>query len=148
MATSRARTAITTPLRRADGTGFVGAASLARARAIAEAVFATEAGPPPAERLDWLMADLEDFLARMGRSRFTFVAGLFALSVLAPLLSLRFASLGSLEVADRVDVLARVEHGPFAFALLGVKLLMSVLYYEHPDAGAEIGFDAECRVRQ
>src|SRR5690606_31683173 len=39
--------------------------SLRAARAIAEALFAREDGPPPPARLDWLAADLGDFFGHV-----------------------------------------------------------------------------------
>ena len=44
----------------------------APARAFAEALFTTNEGPPPAERLDWLMDDLDDYYERLyGNNTFT-----------------------------------------------------------------------------
>ena len=135
---------LTKPLRKPDGGGFVGRRTLDNARAIAEAIFTTDEGPPPPERLDWLVADLEDFLARMGRSRTTFAFGILALSILAPLFARSFTSIRSMSVDDRIKALTRIENSAVAFAILGVKLLLSVMYYEHPEGAAQIGYDAQC----
>lgn len=135
----------TTPLRKANGSSIVSARFLSAMRATAEAIFATEAGPPPPERLDWLCVEIEDFLARAGsNTRLVLRLALLAVSVLAPLLLLRFAPLRKLPLAERVRALARLEHGAFAPPLLALKALLCVLYYEHPDAAREVGFDGLC----
>jgi hypothetical protein len=118
---------------------------LLSARALAEALFSTEAGPPPAERLDWLVRELDDFLDRMGgRGRLLLLLSLFAVSWLAPLLTFRLRSLRSLPLPARIDALERLERSRLAMPLLAVKAILSVLYYEHPDAAREIGFDGAC----
>lgn len=38
-------------------------------RTFAEALFSTEAGPPPAARMDWLMKETKDYLQRAGTWR-------------------------------------------------------------------------------
>jgi hypothetical protein len=132
------------PLRHENGQPIVSSRLLRRARAIAEAIFLTESGPPPAERLDWLVNELEDFLARSGgRTRFVFGLAMFAAAFLAPIVSFRFRSLASMPVEERSAVLERLEN-VFGPPVLAVKALLCVLYYEHPDAQKQIGFDAEC----
>ena len=135
------------PLRNEDGQPIVSARTVMRARVIAEALFLGVDGPPPPERLDWLAREVEDFLARAGaRSRFIFGLALFAIGVLAPLLSFSFVSLGSMKPEERARVLARLED-VFGAPVLAVKALLCVLYYEHPDAARAVGFDGECLVK-
>jgi hypothetical protein len=135
----------TTPLRKADGSSIVSARFLAAMRAAAEAIFATEAGPPPTERLDWLCVEIEDFLAHAGsNARFLLRFALLAVSVLAPLFLLRFTRLKKLPLAERVRALTRLEHSALGSPVLALKALLCVLYYEHPDAAREIGFDGLC----
>lgn len=117
---------------------------IARFRAVAEALFLTESGPPPAARLDWLMQELEDFLVRAGaRPRFVLRLALFVVGLLAPLAVLRFSSLRSMPVVERARALARLEDR-FGAPVLAVKALLSVIYYEHPDSAREVGFDGTC----
>lgn len=124
-------------------------------RALTEAIFARrknagsdELVPPPADRIEWVCREVEDFLARVtARTRILVLLSLFAVSVLAPLLVRRFGSLSSLSTTDRVHALERLERSMFAPALLAVKALASVHYYEHPDAAREVGFDGECLVQ-
>jgi hypothetical protein len=122
-------------------------------RAVVEAIFARggqgdesdEIVPPPADRIDWVCREVDDFLARVTvRSRVLVLLSLFAVSVLGPLFARRFGTLGSIALTDRVHALERFERSMFAPALLAVKALASVHYYEHPDAAREVGFDAAC----
>lgn len=133
------------PLRKADGSSVVSTRCIAALRAIAEAIFATETGPPPADRLAWLCVEVEDFLARAGsNTRLVVRLAVFAVSVLAPLLLLRFATLKRLPPSERVRALTRLENSRFSSPVLAVKALLCMLYYEHPDAACEVGFDGQC----
>lgn len=89
------------------------AGTLRAARDFAEAFFATEAGPPPADRLTWMTRDLDDFLGRAGaRGRTTFRLALFAVTWCAPLVIGRLGPLGRLSIEDRVHGLERMESTP------------------------------------
>lgn len=121
-------------------------------RAVIEALFARggeggEVIPPPAERVAWVTEDLDDFLARAsGRTYVIILLSLVVVSLGAPLLSRRFVSLASLTPRERVHALERFERSGLAPALLAVKALLSVHYYEHPDAAREVGFDGACMI--
>jgi hypothetical protein len=124
---------------------MVSAGTLVTLRAVAEALFATSAGPPSAERIDWLLLEIEDFLARAGpRTRFVLGLAVFAVNLLAPLLVLRFISLRRLPLAHRVHALRNLENSPLAAPLFAVKALLYLIYYEHPEAAREVGFDGAC----
>jgi len=137
--------AVLAPLRDVGGRSYLSQRTLRALHAIAEAMFSTDAGPPPAERLAWLLAEAEDFLARAG-ARTRFVVGLMVLvvSLAAPILSLRAPPLARLPLAERVRVLRRLEDSGLSGPLFAVKALLSILYYEHPDAAREVGFDGAC----
>lgn len=110
-----------------------------------EALFARAAGPPPASRLEWLCDDLADFLTHAGpRSRFMFHACRLATSWLAPVLVASVPPLRRQPLARRSEALAAMERGPLGMAVLGVKAMLSMVWYEHPDSAAEIGFDGAC----
>lgn len=116
-----------------------------RARAVAEGMFADEHGPPPSERLDWLERDLDDFLGHVSsRGRWIFSLSIAALYYVAPLLLGRLRTLGGLDAGDRVRAIEAFDRSPFALALLGAKAILSIIYFEHPDAAREIGWDQEC----
>ena len=112
-------------------------------RAVAEAMFARADGRPPDEaRLRWLCAQTEDFLVRVGlRSILLFRFSLFVVTWVAPLFALRIGPLGWWGVATRGRALERYERSPLGPTLLVLKAILSILYYEHPDAAADIGFD-------
>lgn len=132
------------PLRDDDGRPIVSPRLLARVRAIAEALFMTHAGPPPAERLDWLVREAEDFLARAGaRSRFVVGLATFVVGLLAPLVVLRFVPLARMPVRERARALSALEDR-FGAPVLAVKAMLCILYYEHPDAASAVGFDGRC----
>ena len=114
--------------------------------AVAEAVFARRGAPPPADRMTWLAGDLRDFLDHAGaRTRFFLSLLAWAVSLLAPLLVLRVGPLGKLPLPLRARALARLEAWVPA-PLLAVKGLLCLLYYEHPGAAREVGFDGACLV--
>jgi hypothetical protein len=116
--------------------------TLRAARAVAEALFSTHAGPPPAERLEYLTRDLADFYGHVTlRARLVFRACIATVSWIAPLLIGELKPLGRLPVPDRVRALERLEASPLSLALLGAKAILSLVYYEHPDAAREIGWD-------
>jgi hypothetical protein len=133
------------PLRHENGRPIVSHRALHRLRAVAEAVFSTEHGAPPAERIDWLMAELEDFLARAGgRTRLVLKLAALAVNVLAPLVAGHLPPLGRLPLRERARALTLLERGRFGAPVLAIKALLCVLYYEHPDAAREVGFDGDC----
>ena len=119
--------------------------ALRSARAVAETLFSTESGPPPASRLDWLEADLSDFFGHVNwRARGLFRACVFAITWIAPLLVGALGRFGSLPLPRRIEALERLERTPLALALLGAKALLCIVWYEHPDSAAEIGWDRSC----
>ena len=117
----------------------------AEVRALAEALFSTHAGPPPAERVDWLVDDLHDFLSHAGaRARVSFQLCLTAVSALAPVTVGHRPSLARLSHEDRLRSLERLERSPAALAIFGAKAILCMIYYEHPDAPREGGFVTDC----
>ncbi len=133
------------PLRDEDGGSITSPALIRRSRVIAEAVFTTDAGPPPPERLDWLALDLEDYFARSGAlTRFIFGLAVLAVWLLAPLVVFRLTSLARMSLGERIFALTSLESGRAGGAILAVKALLCVMYYEHPEAAEQIGFDGLC----
>lgn len=113
--------------------------------ALAEVLFETEEGPPPADRVTWLCGEVQDFFARVGtRSRLVFRLSLFAVGLLGPLLVLRPWPLRFIGHERRAVALSRVERSPLGGALFAVKAILCILYFEHADAAAEAGYEAEC----
>ncbi|MGE0785512.1 MAG: hypothetical protein AB7S26_07480 [Sandaracinaceae bacterium] len=123
----------------------IGRTTRRRARAIAEALFAREDGPPPAERLAWMEDELGEFFGHISaRGRWIFIACVTTIYFLAPLLIGRLATLGALDVPTRGRAIEAIERSPLSLALFGAKAVLCILYFEHPDAAAEIGWDQEC----
>jgi hypothetical protein len=132
------------PLRNPDGSSIVGRATMRALVAIAEAVFSRNGAPPASERLSWIEREMEDFLARAGfRSRLMFSFMVWLTTLIAPLLSGRFTLLYGLPLAERVRAVELLERR-FSEPLLAVKALLCLVYYEHPDAARDVGFDGEC----
>ncbi len=113
------------------------------ARAVAKTLFTTREGPPPAARLDWLVAEMDDFIAQAGgQARLVHRLCLFVIAIVAPLLSVRFPPFDRLDPEDRHRCLERFEQNRlFGLAFFGVKALLCILYYEHPAVARAVGFD-------
>lgn len=116
-----------------------------RGRAIAEALFASEDGPPPADRLDWVEHEISDFASRIGLwGRFVIVSCMWITCIWGPVSTGRLRSLEALTWIERKEVLERMELGFAALPFLAVRAMLCLVYYEHPDASREIGFDGLC----
>jgi hypothetical protein len=110
------------------------------ARSFAEALFSTERGAPPRERLDRLMADLEDFISQAGpRSELVLRLGLGMAMWAAPPLVGRRPPMTRLPVVERARALEALEHSPVGLPLLAAKAILSILYYEDPEVLREAG---------
>ena len=110
------------------------------ARSFAEALFSGPSGPPPSERLDWLMDDVADFIAQAGpRVLAIFAGGLTVASWAAPPLIGKLPPLSRLSVENRCRALDRMEETPLGLPLLAVKAMLCILYYEHPGSLREMG---------
>lgn len=114
--------------------------------AFGEALFArTLEQAPPTERMTWFLDDLDDFVAHLNtRARWLFRLCLFAVTWVAPLVSGRLSRLSRLSLAERIEALDALERTPASLALFGARAVVSLVYYEHPDAAAEIGWDRKC----
>lgn len=135
-----------TPLRREDGGAVVSPSVMSRLRLLTEAIFGDLGGPPPPARVDWVVAEVEDVLAHAGpQMRLTMAAATLAIVWTAPLCIGRLGSLGALPFRERVRAVGALEASGLGGPVLAVKALLCILYYEHTDAAAEVGFDGECR---
>jgi hypothetical protein len=110
------------------------------ARSFAEALFSTDRGAPRRERLDRLMADLEDFVEHAGpRSELVLRLGLGLAMWGAPPLVGRRPPMTRLPVAVRARALEALEHSPVGLPILAAKAILSILYYEDPEVLREAG---------
>jgi hypothetical protein len=109
-------------------------------RAFAEALFSDESGAPPPERMDWLIAQMEDYLVRAGsRAQLIFTISVMVVAWLAPLFVWRFPTISSLDLETRVKALTKLEESFAGAPVLAVKAFLCVVYYEHPDVQREVG---------
>ena len=114
---------------------------LCAAAAVAETMFATHEGPAPANRVYWLCTHLADFQKRVGGiGMFTFRAALFAFSWLAPLFVLSLPPFRRLSHERRMNALHRFERSPIGVSVMAVKALLCMIYFEHPESAAHLGF--------
>lgn len=112
------------------------------ARAVAETLFATDDG----QRLEWLVNELDSYLAHSGpRAKLLLLVGLFATSVLGPLLALRFPPFRAHGAASRGKILERVERSFVSLPFLALKALLCVIWFEHPASLAHTGYDDRCK---
>ena len=112
---------------------------------MAEAIFYGPGGPPSADRLRWLVQEADDFLARAGaRTRILILLSAWLVNLFSPWAIFRFRPLRRLPLGERVRALTRLERSALSAPLLAIKALLSLLYYEHPDAAREVGFDGQC----
>lgn len=114
--------------------------------AIAEAVFADDAGAPPRKRIHWVVDQTHQYAEDVGgKAALVFRVGVFATNWLAPLLVGRLPPVGRLDMGDRVRALERYEASPLGLSLFAVKLFLSISWFEHPDVAEEVGFDGRCK---
>ncbi|MHB8418247.1 MAG: hypothetical protein ACYDCL_09235 [Myxococcales bacterium] len=116
-------------------------------RALAEALFCGPEGPPPAERLDWLSGEAMDVFRRAdGGIRFVLRLAMLAVSLIAPLYLGRLTLMRRLPLELRIRALGRLERGWAAAPLLLLKVILCLMYYEHPDVEREVGVTGFGRV--
>jgi hypothetical protein len=130
---------------RAREADAVPAAFEGRVSAIAEALFATEAGAPDPKRIAWVCADFADFVSRaQGRGRLVMLLSVWFLTWIAPLVVWRFGSLGSLPLELRAKALERVEGSGVGFVALAPKAMLCMMWFEHPDTQRETKTEPTC----
>lgn len=116
------------------------------ARLVAEALFLDESGaPPPATELDWIEHELVDFTRSAGASAHLLLSCcLLAVRLLVPVFARTPRGLAGLDVNRRREALERMEESGASLPLLAVKAILCMVFYEHPDVAARIGFDGKC----
>lgn len=123
--------------------GALGNGTLDTLMSVAEALFSTSAGAPPAERIAWLRGELKDFMGRgtfTGRTLFTVAA--LVISLVAPLRVGSLPPFRRMPLGKRVQALALFEASKLSPLLIAVRAILCLLYYEHPDSVHALGFDA------
>ncbi|HWV37914.1 MAG TPA: hypothetical protein VN033_05500 [Vulgatibacter sp.] len=118
---------------------------LAVARAIAATLFEADAlHPVPRERLDLVLQDLRAYVARVGlQTRLALGAAFFVLQHAPFLLIGKIGRFTRLSGEARRRYLERLERSRFGIVMVLVKTLLCFVYFEHPDALAGTGYDAQ-----
>src|SRR5262245_50579744 len=114
------------------------------ARAVCGGFFDDGSGSLPPERLDFATKELRRVIGRAGWQ--TRIAFRFACLVIqfAPLLLLgRLKRFARLDVAARQAVLRRLERSRLGLVVVLLKTTLCMVYFEHPDALSETGYDAQ-----
>ena len=129
------------PLGRARKTGALSVGTLARTRAVAEALFTVDDRTvPPSERLDWVMEEYADFMARTSRrGRLLFTLAAQVVTRVSPWLRGRLGGFLQCSLTERVEMLRAFEATPLAGVLIALRAILCILYYEHPGAAADAG---------
>jgi hypothetical protein len=68
---------------------------------------------------------------------------IWLVTLLSPLLAGRLRLLPALPLELRISALGTLERR-FGEPLLAVKAMLCLLYYEHPGAARDVGFDGQC----
>ncbi|MFT7625514.1 MAG: hypothetical protein ACI9WU_004705 [Myxococcota bacterium] len=115
---------------------------LASIAALAEVLYETAGGPPPAERIAWLCERIHVmFTDASPGARRLFRLSLWVVNTVSPLLVFRPWPLRWMGHDIRVKALSRLEHSPLAMVLYATKAILAIQYFEHPDSAANAGFD-------
>ena len=114
-------------------------------RATAQALFFDGERDVPRARLDWLETELADYFEAISETaRLAMRLGINTVE-LSPWLALRRPQrLSDLSVEARIRCLTYLEHSPvtpLAVVFFAVKIFLSSVYFEHPEAMVETGFD-------
>ncbi|HEV8324647.1 MAG TPA: hypothetical protein VG389_23720 [Myxococcota bacterium] len=127
--------------------GPFGARTLRLVRALCAALF-DRGGGVPAERLDWVEREINDFLGAAGFvPRLMVWMALLAVQWLPLLVIGRPARFVSLAPAEQRRCLVKMEANRFAvlaLPVMAVKIVIGCVYFEHPDARPETGYDGGC----
>lgn len=116
--------------------------------AICETLFAADRQPPAANRTRWVCDELVDFVSHAGvRSRWMMRLLVFYVGTVGAVLALRPPPFRLLNLADRVRGLQRLESSPLALPLFGLKALLCLVYYEHPEHVRAIGWTGASEAR-
>ncbi len=113
-------------------------------RALAKGLFDTGAGIPE-QRLDWMLQDADAFLSAAGPKTGTlFASVMVALESMPVLLGEGPRRFSKLSPQAQARCLERLERSRLSMLIALPKAVLGLVYYEHPDASAETGYDGDC----
>lgn len=117
-------------------------------RSLAEAFFTDPDDPADRgneQRFGWLVDDVDDFISQASPAlRWGTRAALLLVELLPIFFVRRFALCSSLPLKDREHYLATVEATTtprVSVLVVMFKTLMTILYFEHPEAAPHLGYD-------
>ncbi|MBI4817836.1 MAG: hypothetical protein HY791_16365 [Deltaproteobacteria bacterium] len=109
---------------------------------LAEALFDRGAGIP-ADRIEWTLHEVDELSIASGfKTRALFLVTLFLVEHLSFLFG-ELAKLSDLDLRSRVRYLARLDASPLAALVALPKALLCLVYFEHPEALRETGYDGK-----
>lgn len=91
--------------------------------------------------MDWLIEDLGDFAGRAGPKTRTFFLLTLMLVEFLPLFFGFFGRMSRLPIEKRLAYLEKLDHSAIAAVIALPKALLGLIYYEHPEALLETGYD-------
>lgn len=101
----------------------------------------------PETRIEWMIEEVESFLDHAGsRTTCLFLLAVALLEWLPLLFLGRIARMSRLNPLQRAEYLERFDRSRVAIALALPKALLALVYYEHPDAARETGYDGGCMI--
>lgn len=113
------------------------------ARSLAATLFDDGSGVP-ADRLDFAMGELQGYAARAGRLTRLALRFAFWVLQLTPLfLCGIFRRFTSVSADIRQRCVGKLEGTRLGLVVVLLKTVLSMVYFEHPDALASTGYDAE-----
>ncbi len=106
-------------------------------------------GADEGPRLDALVDDVDSYVSHASRPLRVGLLVMLEVVRFTPLFLLwRFATFASLACADRAEILERMERSrfvPLTLVVAAYKAILCLLYFEHPEALAAVGYSAQRR---
>jgi hypothetical protein len=117
------------------------------AREVAATLFQPALGVAiPDERLQWMSSELRDYARCAGPRTSNGVSAIFLALQLLPLFVIgKFSRFTRLAPVDRTRYLEKIERSRILAPLLATtKIVLSLIYFEHPDVLREAGVTSTC----
>jgi len=112
-------------------------------RQVAAALFRPAGGVVEAERLDWLVTELPAYARSLTLLSSLALHGALLAARLAPVLTGRgLRTLDGCDADEREAALHALEAGPLGLSMVLLKVTCTLVYFEHPGALRETGYDA------
>ena len=115
-------------------------------RAIARTIFHTGDSPVPESRLDWLETEMIDYARKAGPRTANGLNVIFnSLQMMPAVVIGKRKRFTELEPEDQLRYLEKIDASRLLSPLLATaKIVLCLLYFEHPDVLKEAGVDPQC----